>query len=473
VGKLFEASGFVNSGNNGIFGVTAVSPTSISTGVALTAESNTTTGNLIEAVNVKTPIMDPNNSANGYGLSSVFALDVTLDVPPTSTSALTSDLSSGSYPLLLWEFTDPRLGFTTVDPVVVRIKDPGDTSSSGGPRLNGKWYVVFASGPTGPIEGGMFKGYSDKPLTIFVLDLATGALLRTFNNLQAADSYNSVNAGIHTYVPSMPSYAFAGSLAGASSDVDRYNSNLAGAYSDDVVYIGYSKGNPNPGPTSWNRGGILRLLTYNSSDPSTWSVSTFVDNIGPVTSSVAKLQDTGAHQFWVYFGAGRYYVKGDDPTDQQALFGVKDPCYTASDTFSGSASSPCTTQVNLSYNSTSNLTSGTKMVDQTSSINAVPTSMDGWLINLGTAPTGAYPLRVITAPTAGTSGVVTFTTFAPSTNVCSYGGNTRYGRCNTTPAASVREGSWGRCWCSSPPERFSKCSSPRPLLIPETVPVDR
>jgi len=57
------------------------------------------------------------------GLSSIFALDIT----------------DPENPDLLWEFTDPDLGFTTSYPAIVRIGDKNQ---------NGNWYVVLGSGPT-------------------------------------------------------------------------------------------------------------------------------------------------------------------------------------------------------------------------------------------------------------------------------------------------------------------------------------
>ncbi|MEK6779934.1 MAG: pilus assembly protein PilY, partial [Candidatus Deferrimicrobiota bacterium] len=78
---------------------------------------------------VKTPATDK-------GFSSYFALDVT---NPTT-------------PSLLWEFTDTNLGFTTTGPAVVRIDALNSLTSTRDRSLNGEWYVVFGSGPTGPID---------------------------------------------------------------------------------------------------------------------------------------------------------------------------------------------------------------------------------------------------------------------------------------------------------------------------------
>ena len=118
---------------------------------------------------VKAPIV-----TTGYedvGLSSYFALDVT---EPTS-------------PSLMWEFANPALGYTLTPPAIVRIngKKGGGGADQNNPdkSKNGRWYAVFGSGPTGPINTAthQFYGKSDQTLKLFIVDLKTGALLRTID----------------------------------------------------------------------------------------------------------------------------------------------------------------------------------------------------------------------------------------------------------------------------------------------------
>lgn len=411
-GMIFKSSGFATSGNNGYFTATAVEANKITcpSSSGLSNESNVVSA-VLQQITVKTPIMDPGDTATpktkGFGYSSVFALDVT--------DPITSDLSSGSYPKLLWEFTDPRLGFTTVTPAIVRIKDTADTLNL---QRNGKWYAVLASGPTGPIDNGWFLGLSDKKMTIFVLDLKSGELMRTFNNLPSSDAYNSVNSAIHTQVIAMPDYAFAGSLSGATTDTDKFDTSRSGAYSDDAVYIGYTRANSVTAPIAWDKGGVLRLLTYNDPDPANWKISTLIDGIGPVTSAVTKLQDATKSQLWTYFGTGRYYTKADDPYTVQSLYGLKDPCFGTGNTFIGSPAAPCTTMIGTS--------AGPKTpLDNQTTVTAPDATKSGWYIDLPAGNgTTTYSKRVITDTLSSTNGVVHFTTFTPSSNVCSYGGET-------------------------------------------------
>lgn len=322
---------------------------------------------------VKTPTTDPADSTKGLGYSSYFALDVTNPASPT----------------LLWEFSDPALGYATSGPAIVRI---------GNRDKNGRWFAVFASGPTGPIDttAHQFMGKSDQNLKLFVVDLKTGTLLRT------------IDTGITN--------AFGGSLLNSPIDADKWNPSADGFYNDDVFYLGYAK----LSGTTWTDGGVLRVVTKEG-DPnngaSNWTTSTVIDGIGPVTTYIAKLQDRTNHKLWLHFGTGRYFYKTsteiDDADSQRRLFGIKEPCYNkngAGDKFD----STCSSADSLSFS---------QLTDKTSS----PSSTEpdkGWYISLD-ASSGSYKAeRVITDPLASFSGTVYFTTYSPTTDVCGFGGNT-------------------------------------------------
>ena len=151
-----------------------------------------------------------------------------------------------------------------------------------------------------------------KDLKLFVLDLKTG--------VHCCDD-------IDTGIP----YAFGGSLYNATLDTERGAPQTLGHYSDDVLYLGYTKKNSTSG--TWTDGGVLRIVTKESAAPADWEVSTVLDNIGPVTSAIAKLQDRKRGHLWLYFGSGRFFYKMgsdiDDPDGQRTIYGLKEPCYTA------------------------------------------------------------------------------------------------------------------------------------------------
>lgn len=358
---------------------------------------------------VKSPV--PSN-----GLSSYFAIDITDQNNPT----------------LLWEFSNENLGFTTTGPAVVRINTDGD---SNGLNKNGHWIVVFGSGPTGPIDTtvnvNQFLGRSDQNLRLFILDLTTGNLLRT------------IDTGI--------SNAFAGSMLNVTHDSDL-------DYQDNALYIPYVR--KDTATNTWTKGGVIRLITSEDPDPSDstkWKWSTVIDGIGPVTSSVAKLQknkgcDTsnGEGCLWLFFGTGRYYFERtaevDDPGTTpcplgseggcRRLYGVKEPCFTTDEGFDPD----CTDNASVT-------TDVTNIADVPDEGTANSAGFNGWSIDLdapgdftyceggngrcnppyddgtGTYVTRAYRgERVITNPITTVTGLVFFATYKPYDDVCALGG---------------------------------------------------
>ncbi len=307
---------------------------------------------------VKTPVLNA-------GYSSYFALDIT----------------EQDNPILLWEFAGPDLGFSTTGPVIFRVGEQGK---------NGRWFVMFASGPTGPIRNNEFLGKSDQNLKLFILDLATGSLLST------------IDTGI--------SMAFGGFLFNTVLD-------LNDDYQDDVLYIPYSRWSG----SDWI-GGILRfnLMNIDINNPDFYNRwSRVIDVNGPITSGLAFLRSKTRHELWIYFGEGRFFYKTDDQLGRRRIYGIKEPCYSTT----GNIDMSCTTTISETSLSDSTIT-------EPSNIN------DGWYIRLDcaygdtsgecpyNAPEGYAAERVVTIPFASPSGVVFFTTMSPTNDPCGYGGST-------------------------------------------------
>ena len=336
----------------------------------------------------------------GLGFSSYFALDI------TDFMAHQNDANAAvNYPpVLLWEFNNPQLGFTTTGPAVIKVL--ADKSK------NGNWFVVFGSGPTGGINtaNNQFMGNSDQPLRFFVLDLKSGTLLRT------------IETGI--------SSAFAGSMINSTYDHNLLN------YSDDALFVGFVK----KGATDWTNGGVGRIVTRESSDPATWSWSLVLDNIGPVTSSVTQMYNSFSKELWLFFGTGRYFYETgsspDDPSTRRTLYGVKDPCVVkATGQF---APASCTTVGSLTDRTTY------PAVCQTDPTQCkIADTSGGWFISLDAAANNVtycdkfnadgtcaqsstknyWAERIITDPVASTGpGVVFFTTYKPYNDECGLGG---------------------------------------------------
>lgn len=340
-------------------------------------------------------VKTPGGGATGY--SSYFALDVT---DPTA-------------PSLLWEFTNPALGFTTTGPAIIRVNAVNTTTSSRDRSLNGEWYAVFGSGPTGPIDNtnNQFLGRSNQNLKFFVLNLKTGALVQT------------IDTGITN--------AFAGSMINSVADF-----NLD--YQDDAIYVGYVNKVGSGSSATWTDGGVGRILTANTTPTNasggSWKWRPLIAGTGPVTSAVVRLQSTYLDTNWLFFGAGRYFFENpptgtnttpdiDDPTEQRKLFGVKDPCF-----INGAINQ--TTCMVSSPVALASLTNVTAIGSVPTEASANLAGFSGWYINLDLSGSFSYDNatrdfrteRVITDPLATTSGVVFFTTYKPYADECALGG---------------------------------------------------
>ncbi len=335
---------------------------------------------------VNTPV-DVGGSSVGY--SSYFALDIT----------------DQNNPEFLWEFSHEELGFATTGPVIVRIGD--------NPNKNGKWFVVFGSGPTGPIDitERQFLARSDQDLKFFIFDVKNGP------------GVNNANVTVKEPLTPIP-YAFAASMLNTTNDPDI-------DYQDDVLYVGYVKrtgAGTVPDPYAWTDGGVGRLMTKEDLNPGNWVWSTVIDGIGPITTSIAKLQNDSKGILWLYFATGRWFYVldgvSDDTDGQRTLFGIKEPCFS-----SAVLDGTCTTTVDFST-----LTDVTDILNVPTEATADSAGFNGWYINLD--PTGSYTYapsttaegfsaeRVITNPSATVTGLVFFASFKPYSDECGLGGKT-------------------------------------------------
>ena len=372
---------------------------------------------------IKTPVA-------GIGYSSYFALDITTPLTPK----FMWEFSDGSLPA-----ADRGLGLSTPGPAIVRINSKDGTTHAIDKTTNGRWFAVIPSGPTGPIDKvfRQMKGRSDQNLKIYVLDInpfnsSTTSFVKCTAAGQTNCNYWVKDTGIK--------YAFAHSSYKSQIDLDQADSRLDGYYSDDVVYIGYTKatlstsGTSAGYPTVWDKGGILRLITNNDPDPSNWFVSTLIDDIGPITASVDILQSRGNSKLWVFFGEGRYFYPGDDLNTQRRIFGVADPCYRsdqghANTFYTTSATCPAVTVAQLK--------------DQTSTPAAPLTTEKGWYLNLTAAAGLSGSERIYGKQNANTNGVVFYTTLTPSSDICIAGGLTsqwsvKYNTGGTPPKSGLQ-----------------------------------
>ena len=231
------------------------------------------------------------------------------------------DITDPLEPILLWEHTYPSLGFTTSFPAVIKVDQKGvDTSTDPDTvnRVATEWFLCFGSGPTWP----SYDGISSQSGRLYLVNMATGNLQRTFTEFTEVDGTN----------PTLfPAAGFMGSPISVDMGLD---------YSVNVAYVGETHGNAAP-----YAGGLYRLkvkteerttpdlsskYTYYYSDPATWVLSKFFESDYAVTAApLASVGTTDSkNSLWIYFGTGRYLANSDKTdTSTQYFYGVKDPYF--------------------------------------------------------------------------------------------------------------------------------------------------
>lgn len=322
------------------------------------------------------PPADTCSDSSCTGLSSYFAIDVT----------------DPEKPVFLWEFSSPDLGFSYSGPGII--------------KKDGKYYVVFASGPVNYKAD--FSGDSTT-LKIFVLDLETGKLV------------GSIDTGI--------SDAFSGRIFKEGVD-------LNGDGSTDYLIFGYSRQDGSPDNF---KGGLIILANKGSSadkliplddNPADWS-AVAIQNLGtdimPVTSKVELMKSFG--RWYLYFGTGRWFYKYDSTeVTNNSLFGV-----------------PLLTDTG-SYNSFNYAYLSKRLVDVTDSKNAETVCsdaskgiIDGWYIRLegSDLSRGYLKEKAISDPTTTEDNVIIFTTVQPNGEPCKLGGRSRLWVLNGATGGSV------------------------------------
>ncbi len=204
----------------------------------------------------------PPADANGMGLSSYFALDIT---NPTS-------------PQFLWEFTNSDLGFTYSGPAVFSI--------------GGHPVVAFLSGPT------HYDGESTQNLKVFILTLDPDTF--AIQNTQIIDTGKT--------------NAFGGRLFVNKIGVDSALANR--------VFFGYTQ----KASGSWKGGVYKLELSYDTNNQSIVPTLTeVITDIGPITGGVREgtCQQSSMIYFGEgrYFTGSQ-----DDPTAIRRLYGVSTQC---------------------------------------------------------------------------------------------------------------------------------------------------
>ena len=320
----------------------------------------------------------------GAGGRGVFALDVT-------------DPDTFNQANVLWEFTDPDLGYTFGQPTLVRM-------------ANGKWAVVFGNG----------YGSDNHKAMLFIVDVESGTLIKKIdtgvgtsmskNGLSTPALLANSNRTIIT--------AYAGDLLGNLWKFDLSHASNTGQW--DVAFSG--------------GGSKLPLFTARN----------VAGQVQPITAPLEiGVPPSGQSGYMVYFGTGKYYENADNDVSNpatnpgiQSFYGIWDNGNRIAITDRGNVNFPLVSQEILDEVTVTvedgeivdvaTITAGDLQINQTSyrvvSENAVNyPAKRGWYMDLVSPEFNEQGERVVSAPLLR-RGQVIFTTLIPDNDPCSFGG---------------------------------------------------
>jgi type IV pilus assembly protein PilY1 len=292
----------------------------------------------------------------GKGGRGYYALDVTDPASWTDEAALASKV--------LWEFTDPRMGYSYGVPTVAKTRKYG-------------WVVVLTSGYTNADGRGYF----------FFVNPATGALLETVATPAGTGSTSSpVNIGqatayIENYTDMTADALYAGDLQGNVWRLD----------------VSANDASPYPTPTK-----IARLTDGSG-------------NAQPVSTRPLVEIAANSSTRYVLVGTGKLLADSDIGSGAQQTFYAIADGVAAFGAFYGSPSQPLPTGTSFPV-TRSQLTANTSLL---SGIGSSPDSAMGWYFDLPVA--GGIAQRVNVDPFAN-QGVAAFIANLPNGSACSPSG---------------------------------------------------
>lgn len=281
------------------------------------------------------------------------------EIDTRTSSFFAIDITVPDNPVPLWEYTSPNLDLTVCYSSVVKV----DSS----------WYLVFGTGPI------TCSGESDQNARVYVLDLATGDSLHSW------------------IIPEMNS--FITNIFGADWGLD---------YNVDRIYCGTCHADGLL-PGGWG-GKIYRILTHDNIDPSAWTLAEVFNMERPITGEGSIATDD-YNNLWVYFGSGRFFSDVDeaDTTTVQRYVGFRE------DTTHATTVAGLFDVTPVWIDTFGTVHGAGPIVDFDVLIDSV-NGRKGWWREL------TEPGERCLTTSLVFGGAVLFTSFVPTGDICSYGG---------------------------------------------------
>jgi type IV pilus assembly protein PilY1 len=286
-------------------------------------------------------------------------MPIATEVDTCSSAYFAIDVTDPLNPVPLWEFTDSEIGLTVCYSTVIKV--------------GSSWYLVFGSGPM------TCGGECTQQARIFVLDLETGALVKKW------------------ILPDNQS--FVTNIMGADWGLD---------YTVDRIYFGDCYYD-NTIPGNWG-GKIYRILTGDDEDPNNWTLAAIFDMKRPITGEGSIATDDYNH-LWLYFGTGRFFSDIDEAdTTHHRYVGIREDTahvFTVAGLYN-------VTDVWVDTNAVVHYPGGRTSTFE-DLVDSVNTSA-GWWREFDEPGERALTTSLVFG------GAVLFTTFVPTADICSYGG---------------------------------------------------
>lgn len=312
-------------------------------------------------------------------------------------------------PTVLAEISFKGLGYTTCYPTVIPMKDKDE---DGNISAN-NWYLVIGSGPADQFgkagTGTALKNaISAQPANLYVIDLVK---LATDHELWTLDNSGILTEGENVF-QTLDSNSFISDPISVDYNID---------YNTDALYFGTISGNAVSG---WG-GKLRRVVIDNNLSTSDWKRNnvlidlTGVENGQPITTASSIGVDHLGNK-WIFFGTGRFFVGNDAcNNDQQTYYGIKEPTDEDGKLTWNTVSRSDLIDVSSANVFTSKKVIGVVGVNSWDDLTNRIDENNGWYINFSISNEKNLGQATLLGE------LLTFTTFMPSLDPCSFEGESK------------------------------------------------